>query len=51
MPEGDRPDNVMYEVVFEEAKRIKKAKQMQATSVCNLNDIQNKLQAEIIYIF
>ena len=47
MPEVDRPDNVMYEVVFEEAKRSKKAKQMQAASVCNLTDIQKKLQVEI----
>eukprot|EP00090_Calanus_glacialis_P008190 TRINITY_DN16505_c0_g1_i2.p1 TRINITY_DN16505_c0_g1~~TRINITY_DN16505_c0_g1_i2.p1 ORF type:complete len:100 (-),score=37.24 TRINITY_DN16505_c0_g1_i2:31-306(-) len=44
MPEFDRPNNVMYEVVFEEAKRSKKAKQMQAASVCNLTDIQKKLQ-------
>ena len=51
MPEFDRPNNVMYEVVYEEAKRSKKEKQMQAASVCNLNDIQKKLQVKISCIF
>ena len=49
MPLVGHPDNVIYEVGLE-AKRSKKAKQTQSGSVCNLNDIQKKLQVDMAHI-
>merc|ERR1711881_255073 len=46
MPEVDRPDYVMWEMVLEEAKRKnRKLRPNSANSILNLEDIKTKLQA------
>ena len=43
MPEFERPDCVMYEMVIKEAKKTKKPRPNSAT-ILNMEDIQMKLQ-------
>ena len=47
MPEVERADYIMYEMVLEEAKRSKKPRPASACSLLNLDDIQRKLQVRI----
>ena len=43
MPEVERPDYVMYEMVIKEAKKTKRPRPNSAT-ILNMEDIQMKLQ-------
>ena len=43
MPEVERPDYVMYEMVIKEAKKSKKLRPNSAT-ILNMEDIQIKLE-------
>ena len=46
MPEMERPDYVMYEMVLKEARKNKKPRPSSATSAWNLDDIMRKLKVK-----
>ena len=46
MPEMERPDYVMYEMVLKEARKNKKPRPSSATSALDLDDIMRKMKVK-----